>query len=201
MSEVGQVQQQLNYFISNQTKANRLGSQFQHVLQDSQTQIKNATSTNFNSNQTVQLVKNQAAVFFQETNHTAISYVHNLKATLETQVAHCGPIYNTWQSIGTVLCKELSYPLQGTWLGMGWCLLFFIPAIIVCVKLAKYFRRMDSPYSDQYDGMTATVMEWNDSDTFSTILPGCPSGNIIKGEPNYGFIDAGTYHVTETERM
>ena len=37
---------------------------------------------------------------------------------------------------------------NGFWLALGWCLLFFIPSIIVAVKLAKYFRRMD--YSTGY---------------------------------------------------
>lgn len=37
------------------------------------------------------------------------------------------------------------YALQNTfWFGLGGCCLFLIPSIIMSVKLAKFYRRMDT---------------------------------------------------------
>uniref|UniRef100_A0A667Y7L1 Prominin 2 n=1 Tax=Myripristis murdjan TaxID=586833 RepID=A0A667Y7L1_9TELE len=41
------------------------------------------------------------------------------------------------------------FPCNAFWFSLGWCLIFFIPSIIFSIKLAKYYRRMDS--SDVYD--------------------------------------------------
>lgn len=38
---------------------------------------------------------------------------------------------------------------NGFWFSIGYCLFFFIPAIIFCVKLAKHYRRMD--YENEFD--------------------------------------------------
>lgn len=38
---------------------------------------------------------------------------------------------------------------NGFWLGLGWSIFFFMPSLILSVKLAKHFRRM--LYSDGYD--------------------------------------------------
>jgi len=29
------------------------------------------------------------------------------------------------------------------WFGTGWGLLFFIPVMVLCMKLSKYYRKMD----------------------------------------------------------
>ncbi|CAI9616261.1 unnamed protein product [Staurois parvus] len=50
------------------------------------------------------------------------------------------------------------------WFSLGWCTIFFIPSIILSVKLAKYYRRMKT--SDVYDApndhleMTSTSQQF-----------------------------------------
>lgn len=42
-----------------------------------------------------------------------------------------------------------SSPQNTFWFGLGWCLVFFIPSIILSIKLAKFYRKMK--YTDVYE--------------------------------------------------
>lgn len=69
---------------------------------------------------------------------------------VKTNVMKCGPVANLYDGIvNTFLCKSMVQNVNGFWLALGWCLLFFIPSIIFSVHLAKYYRRMD--YEAGYD--------------------------------------------------
>ena len=46
--------------------------------------------------------------------------------------------------------------LNAFWFGLGWYLFFLLFNLIVGVKLAKYFRRMQ--YSDELDGSTDVIL-------------------------------------------
>ena len=72
--------------------------------------------------------------------------IHQVK----TNVMKCKPVANLYDGIvNTFLCKSMVQNVNGFWLALGWCLLFFIPSIIFSVHLAKYYRRMD--YEAGYD--------------------------------------------------
>lgn len=42
---------------------------------------------------------------------------------------------------------------NGFWFGTGWALLFFVPVIVVAVKLSRHYRKMDEceGYGDDED--------------------------------------------------
>eukprot|EP00111_Clytia_hemisphaerica_P002874 TCONS_00008131-protein len=59
-------------------------------------------------------------------------------------ILKCKPISDLYDGlVSTLLCDDIVQNANGFWLGLGWCLLFFVPAIILAVKLAKYYRRME----------------------------------------------------------
>jgi len=63
---------------------------------------------------------------------------------MQTNLAKCKPIATLYDGLlNTFVCDNLVQNANGFWLALGWCLLFFIPAIILSVRLAKYFRKMD----------------------------------------------------------
>ncbi|KAJ7370401.1 hypothetical protein OS493_032578 [Desmophyllum pertusum] len=82
---------------------------------------------------------------------------------LNNQLAKCRPVTNIYDATVVVLCNQALYPFNGFWLSIGWCLFFFIPAIIFCVKLAKHYRRMN--YESDFDqGMDAEMYEMGQHD-------------------------------------
>lgn len=52
-------------------------------------------------------------------------------------------------AVDVFLCRYIIDPMNLFWFGIGKATIFLLPAIIFAVKLAKYYRRMDS--EDVYD--------------------------------------------------
>ncbi|KAM9809569.1 prominin-2 isoform X2 [Syngnathus typhle] len=61
---------------------------------------------------------------------------------VKEEFGRCGPLSEVLDSAQTVLCLYLVSSLNAFWFSLGWCLIFFIPSIILSMKLAKYYRRM-----------------------------------------------------------
>uniref|UniRef100_A0A8D3D1V9 Prominin 1 b n=1 Tax=Scophthalmus maximus TaxID=52904 RepID=A0A8D3D1V9_SCOMX len=60
------------------------------------------------------------------------------------EVAQCKPISNIVDSMEIVGCSFLVDSVNTFWFGLGACAIFMIPSIIFSIKLAKYYRRMDT---------------------------------------------------------
>lgn len=82
-------------------------------------------------------------------------YTEWVKNSLTAEVAQCKPISNIVDSMEIVACSFIIDSVNTFWFGLGCCSILLIPSIIFSVKLAKYYRRMDtedvfedSPYCD-----------------------------------------------------
>lgn len=82
-------------------------------------------------------------------------YTEWVKNSLTAEVAQCKPISNIVDSMEIVACSFILDSVNTFWFGLGACCILLIPSIIFSVKLAKYYRRMDtedvfedSPYND-----------------------------------------------------
>ncbi|XP_055708127.1 prominin-like protein isoform X5 [Phlebotomus papatasi] len=73
------------------------------------------------------------------------SYLDLVIRTTENQVGRCGPISNVYNATLVAACNRVIDPLNGFWAGVGWCVLIFIPTVILCVKLSGLYQKSD-PY-------------------------------------------------------
>ncbi|XP_047434193.1 prominin 1 b isoform X2 [Mugil cephalus] len=71
-------------------------------------------------------------------------YTEWVKNSLTAEVAQCKPISNIVDSMEIVACSFILDSVNTFWFGLGACCIFLIPSIIFSVKLAKYYRRMDT---------------------------------------------------------
>uniref|UniRef100_A0A8C2BDJ9 Prominin 1 b n=1 Tax=Cyprinus carpio TaxID=7962 RepID=A0A8C2BDJ9_CYPCA len=71
-------------------------------------------------------------------------YTEWVKHSLEMEVAQCKPISNIIDSLEIVGCSFVVDSVNTFWFGLGGCCLLLIPSIILSVKLAKFYRRMDT---------------------------------------------------------
>ncbi|XP_062864544.1 prominin 1 b [Trichomycterus rosablanca] len=71
-------------------------------------------------------------------------YVSWVEHSLTSEVAQCKPISNMVDSLEIVACGFIVDSVNTFWFGLGVCCLFLIPSIVVSVKLAKFYRRMDT---------------------------------------------------------
>uniref|UniRef100_M3XSS7 Prominin 1 n=1 Tax=Mustela putorius furo TaxID=9669 RepID=M3XSS7_MUSPF len=77
-------------------------------------------------------------------------YLQWVKISITEQIAACKPVATALDSaVNVFLCSYIIDPMNLFWFGIGKATIFLLPAIIFAVKLAKYYRRMDS--EDVYD--------------------------------------------------
>lgn len=77
-------------------------------------------------------------------------YLQWVKISITEHIAACKPVATALDSaVDVFLCRYIIDPTNLFWFGIGKATIFLLPAIIFAVKLAKYYRRMDS--EDVYD--------------------------------------------------
>uniref|UniRef100_A0A8C5H041 Prominin-1-A-like n=1 Tax=Gouania willdenowi TaxID=441366 RepID=A0A8C5H041_GOUWI len=97
------------------------------------------------------LITNNASQVVKKVHHFQTRQL----STLLMKVAQCKPISNIVDSMEIVGCSFIVDSVNTFWFGLGGCCILLIPSIIFSIKLAKYYRRMDtedvfedSPYDD-----------------------------------------------------
>ncbi|KAG8003832.1 Prominin-1-A [Nibea albiflora] len=100
--------------------------------------------------------QNASHLINQETGRfsaTIVGYFHQyiewVKTSLALEVAPCKPFSNVVDTVEIIACSFLVDSMNTFWMGLGCSTLFLLPSIILAVKLAKYYRRMDT--EDVYD--------------------------------------------------
>ncbi|XP_074505217.1 prominin-1-A isoform X4 [Sebastes fasciatus] len=92
---------------------------------------------------------------------TIVAYFHQyiewVKTSLIMEVAPCKPFSNMVDTAEIIACSFLVDSMNTFWMGLGCSTLFLLPSIILAVKLAKYYRRMDT--EDVYDDIETIPMK------------------------------------------
>uniref|UniRef100_A0A8C9W9I8 Prominin 1a n=1 Tax=Scleropages formosus TaxID=113540 RepID=A0A8C9W9I8_SCLFO len=68
---------------------------------------------------------------------------------LTLEVGGCKPLSNVVDTAEIVACSLVVDSMNAFWFGLGWAALFLIPNVVFSVRLAKFYRRMDT--EDVYD--------------------------------------------------
>nr|XP_033795980.1 prominin-1-A-like isoform X2 [Geotrypetes seraphini] len=96
-----------------------------------------------------QIIKDEIRAFMFTVLGYFDSYITWIKKMLTKEIARCAPIAGLLDSAEVVICDYIVNSLNAFWFSLGWCIIFFIPSIILAVKLAKYYRRMK--FEDVYE--------------------------------------------------
>ncbi|XP_078119217.1 prominin 1 b [Sander vitreus] len=100
------------------------------------------------------VVKRETKGYIQSLEGYFKQYREWVKNSLTAEVAQCKPISNLVDSIEIVACSFIVDSVNTFWFGLGGCCILLIPSIIFSVKLAKYYRRMDT--EDVFEDMGNT---------------------------------------------
>ncbi|KAM3866970.1 LOW QUALITY PROTEIN: prominin-1-A [Diretmus argenteus] len=84
-------------------------------------------------------------------------YIEWVKTSLAMEVAACKPFSNMVDTAEILACSFLVDSMNTFWMGLGCSTLFLLPSIILGVKLAKHYRRMDT--EDVYDDIETIPMK------------------------------------------
>ncbi|XP_038614216.1 prominin-1-A-like [Tachyglossus aculeatus] len=96
------------------------------------------------------LIKNESGNFLYTQFSYFQKYVEWASHMLRKEMAHCGPVAQVLDTVETVACSFVVGNLNAFWFSLGWCTVLLLPGLILAIRLAKYYRRMDTAevYSD-----------------------------------------------------
>ncbi|KGL87370.1 Prominin-1-A, partial [Charadrius vociferus] len=89
------------------------------------------------------IIKNETWAFLEELLDLFETYISWAKSRLTEDVARCKPIAQTLDNMEAITCNYILDSLNAFWFSLGWCTVFLLPSIILAVRLAKFYRRMD----------------------------------------------------------
>ncbi|XP_068133944.1 prominin-1 isoform X3 [Hyperolius riggenbachi] len=105
------------------------------------------------NNNASSIIKQESKKFMDTIINYFVQYVQWVKDSIALDVAGCKPIANVVDTaVDVFLCSYIIDSVNSFWFGLGGSTIFLIPAIIFAVKLAKYYRRMET--EDVYDDAT-----------------------------------------------
>jgi len=96
----------------------------------------------------IQLADDYAAEFLSHLD----AFSARLERGFRSGLGRCGPISTAYNSTAVTVCHNVVYPFNGFWASVGWCVLLFIPCVIVSLALTSLYRKTE-PYSETYADM------------------------------------------------
>ncbi|XP_066430733.1 prominin-1 [Eleutherodactylus coqui] len=116
-----------------------------------------AAQTLINNNASA-VIKRESKKFMEKVIGYFVQYVQWVKDSIALDVAGCKPIANVVDTaVDVFLCSYIIDSVNSFWFGLGGATVFLIPAIIFAIKLAKFYRRMET--EDVYDDVETVPMK------------------------------------------
>ncbi|NWH32685.1 PRM1A protein, partial [Chloropsis hardwickii] len=97
----------------------------------------------FLERETPNIIKNETLAFLEQLLDFFETYISWAKSRVTEDVARCKPIAQSLDNVEVIGCDYIMDSVNAFWFSLGWCTLFLLPSIILAVRLAKFYRRMD----------------------------------------------------------
>ncbi|XP_030309587.1 prominin-1-A [Calypte anna] len=120
-----------------QSRAAQLEVQTKTALDDAK------TTHEFLERETGNIIKNETRAFLKKLLNYFETYISWAKTRLREDVARCRPLAQTLDNVEAITCDYILDSVNAFWFSLGWCTMFLLPSIILAVRLAKFYRRMD----------------------------------------------------------
>ncbi|NWT17714.1 PRM1A protein, partial [Vireo altiloquus] len=123
-----------------------------HSVQSEAAQLEGQTTTALDKasntqklleRETPNIIKNETRAFLEHLLDIFETYISWAKSRLTEDVARCKPIAQSLDNVEVIGCDYIMDSVNAFWFSLGWCTLFLLPSIILAVRLAKFYRRMD----------------------------------------------------------
>ncbi|XP_064573472.1 prominin-2-like isoform X5 [Zonotrichia leucophrys gambelii] len=89
------------------------------------------------------IIKNETLAFLEQLLDFFETYISWAKSRVTKDVARCKPIAQSLDDVEVIGCDYIMDSVNAFWFSLGWCTLFLLPSIVLSVRLAKFYRRMD----------------------------------------------------------
>ncbi|XP_075857221.1 prominin-1 isoform X4 [Microcebus murinus] len=116
------------------------------------------SAQNFVTNNISSVIKDEAKKYVRTIAGHFEQYLLWVDFSIREKMVSCTPVATALDSaVNVLLCGYIIRPLNLFWFGVGEATVFLLPALIFAVKLAKYYRRMNS--EDVYDDVETIPMK------------------------------------------
>ncbi|NXH55732.1 PRM1A protein, partial [Rhabdornis inornatus] len=89
------------------------------------------------------IIKNETRAFLEQLLDFFETYISWAKSSVTEEWARCKPIAQSLDNVEAIGCDYIMDSVNAFWFSLGWCTVFLLPSIILAVRLAKFYRRMD----------------------------------------------------------
>ncbi|NXD36580.1 PROM2 protein, partial [Copsychus sechellarum] len=89
------------------------------------------------------IIKNETRAFLEQMLDFFETYISWAKSSVTEEWARCKPVAQSLDNVEMVGCDYIMDSVNAFWFSLGWCTLFLLPSILLAVRLAKFYRRMD----------------------------------------------------------
>ncbi|KPJ12386.1 Prominin-1-A [Papilio machaon] len=99
----------------------------------------------FLNNQGPELVQNLTEKFASAVSEQLREYARRVQRAARRDVGRCGPVSHAYNATRDAACRALLMPVNGYWISLAWCVVLFVPLLLVSGRLARLYRHAD-PY-------------------------------------------------------
>ncbi|KPJ03673.1 Prominin-like protein [Papilio xuthus] len=99
----------------------------------------------FLNNRGPELVQNLTEKFASAVSEQLREYARRLQRAARRDVGRCGPLSHAYNATRDAACRALLMPVNGYWISLAWCVVLFVPLLLVSGRLARLYRHAD-PY-------------------------------------------------------
>ncbi|XP_045772104.1 prominin-like protein isoform X2 [Maniola jurtina] len=133
---------------------NATASELRDVLRFNQSSLKEAINYRirdttevelFLNTQGPDLVQNLTREFAEAMGARLQEYLELVVHAANNDVGLCAPLSNAFNATRDSACRAVLMPANGFWIALSWCVVLFLPLLIVAQKLARLYRHPD-PY-------------------------------------------------------
>ncbi|KAI8436361.1 hypothetical protein MSG28_004393, partial [Choristoneura fumiferana] len=72
------------------------------------------------------------------------SYLQLVISAARHDVGRCGPLSNAFNATRDAACHKMLMPTNGYWMAVSWCLVLFVPLLVVAARLARLYLHVDA---------------------------------------------------------
>lgn len=73
------------------------------------------------------------------------NYLERVISSAYNDVGKCGPLSNAYNATRDAACNKILMPTNGYWMSVAWCVVLFVPLMLVAQRLARLYLHLD-PY-------------------------------------------------------
>ncbi|XP_026324946.1 prominin-like protein [Hyposmocoma kahamanoa] len=104
-----------------------------------------AQAENFLNTQGPDLIQNMTREFAEVVATMLEEYLERVVVAANQEVGRCGPLSSAFNATRDAHCHKILMPVNGYWMALSWCVLLFVPVMVVAQRLARLYLHVD-PY-------------------------------------------------------